>query len=194
MKQNQNENVQLYAERLYSAFTEAYPNKCDTLVIVQQMINIFIDGLYDDNLKLKVMRDEPKTFQDAISIATKEQNIRKRLMLRKEEIPVQRSKSEISNQFKISEHSEYPMEIDHCRPKQIKCSRCKKLGHESNSCRTKFVNELHNQSNRVFSKNRGSVGRTPKRSGVCWLCGQYGHWRRECSKRASPTLGYEQGN
>ena len=42
----------------------------------------FVDGLVNnDQLKMKILRDNPDTLQGAISIATKEQNLRARVNL-----------------------------------------------------------------------------------------------------------------
>lgn len=66
---------------------DAYPQPGDKAVVENQLINIFIDGLYFDYLKMKVLRDDPGTFQTAIQSDTREQNIRKRFTLRQYDGP-----------------------------------------------------------------------------------------------------------
>ena len=43
----------------------------------RQLIDTFLDGLVNnDQLKMKILRDNPDTLQGAISVANKEQNLR----------------------------------------------------------------------------------------------------------------------
>ena len=55
------------------------------MIVQQQLINAFIDGLAYDYLKMKVMRENPQTLEGAVGIAMKEQNLRKRFNLRKDD-------------------------------------------------------------------------------------------------------------
>ena len=41
------------------------------------MISFFIDGMYHDYMKMKIMRDKLRTLQEAITVATDEQNLRR---------------------------------------------------------------------------------------------------------------------
>lgn len=50
--------------------------------IQDQLVGFFTDGLLMDFMKMKVMRDNPHTFQGAVDIALTEQNLRKRFNLR----------------------------------------------------------------------------------------------------------------
>ena len=56
-------------------------------VVENRLINIFIDSLYFDYLKMKDLRDDPSTFQVAIQSAMREQNICKRFTLRQDDEP-----------------------------------------------------------------------------------------------------------
>ena len=47
--------------------------------IERRLIGIFVNGLRDDRLKIKLLRDNPDTLQRAITLATIEQNLRKRV-------------------------------------------------------------------------------------------------------------------
>ena len=46
-------------------------------VTESQLIDYFIDGLNHDSLRFKVMEREPTTFQAAVDIAIRHQNIKK---------------------------------------------------------------------------------------------------------------------
>ena len=59
--------------------------KLDKAVVESQLVGFFIDGLYHDYLRMKLMRENPKTFQLAVQSALTEQNLRKRLNLRSNE-------------------------------------------------------------------------------------------------------------
>ena len=65
----------MYAERLLTLAEDAYPAQQGSAVQRQQ-IDIFVDGLQEDQLKLKVLRVNPKTLDAAITTATNEQNLR----------------------------------------------------------------------------------------------------------------------
>ena len=49
--------------------------KVDKAVVESQLVGFFIDGLYHDFLCMKVMRENPKTFQAAAQSALAEQNL-----------------------------------------------------------------------------------------------------------------------
>ena len=48
-------------------------------MVEQQLIETFVDGVNNDQLKLKILKDRPNTLQGAISLATREQNLRARV-------------------------------------------------------------------------------------------------------------------
>ena len=56
--------------------------KVDKAFVESQLVGFFIDGLYHDFLSMKVMRENPNTFQDAVQSALAEQNLQKRFQLR----------------------------------------------------------------------------------------------------------------
>lgn len=145
VKQKQGENIQIFAERILSLAEEAYQNQGGDAV-ERQLIDIFVDGLTQDNLKLKILRDQPDTLQGAIAIATNEQNLRARVQM--------------THTF-ATQRKETPMEIDHSRGQRfkfrkfnrvnttqqnrnpkVKCWNCGQEGHISRDCRN---NETQNR-------------------------------------------------
>ena len=113
-KHVKNESVQVCSERLYVLANDAF-TKEDKVVVESQLVGFFIDGLYHDLLCIKVMRENPKTFQAAVQSTLTEQNLQKRFQLRS------------SDHDHAETRSGKPMEINHIRP-QRKCFLCHKGG------------------------------------------------------------------
>ena len=81
--------MQVYAERLLTLVEDAFVGQ-QGAPIQRQLIDIFVDGLAEDQLKLKVLRENPATLEAAVTCATNEQNLHKRFNLRthREHYPV----------------------------------------------------------------------------------------------------------
>jgi hypothetical protein len=94
---------------LLSLAEQAYEGAEDARVTEGQLIGFFTDGLYSDRLKIKVMRDDPKTLQEAIDSARAESNLQQRFQLRTGR-----------NYFAPNSNVRKPMEIDHYRYQRIR--------------------------------------------------------------------------
>ena len=70
------------------------------------MIDIFVDGLLNDQLKMKILRDQPETLQGEVAVATNEQNLRARVQM--------------SQHSRASNKSHASMEADHSRGQRFK--------------------------------------------------------------------------
>lgn len=163
VSQKPGETVQVYAERLITLSEEAFPGQ-QGLAIQRQQIDIFVDGLLEDQLKMKILRENPATLDGAITIATNEQNLRKRFSLR-------------TRQNRVPEDER--MEIDHYRP-TFRCFKCNKKGHKSKDCRVK------QQVNAVDSRAKQS---DYYKDIICWYCNNKGHIKRDCRKRQLDLKG-----
>ena len=87
VRQCPSESVQMYSERLLRIAEDTYPpssqkDQSGRELVQKQLLDVFCDGLFHDYLRMKVMRTDPKTFEEAVEIAMKEQNLRKRFNLR----------------------------------------------------------------------------------------------------------------
>ena len=78
------------------------------------MIDIFVDGLLNVQLKLKLLRDQPDTLQGAVAICTNEQNLTTRVQMARHD----------------SNSSYTQMETDHSRGQRFKfkSSKAKSIG------------------------------------------------------------------
>ena len=142
VKQKTGKTIQVFAECILSLAEMAYLNQGGDAVECQ-LIDIFVDGITNDSLKMKILRDQQHTLQGAIAIATNEQNLRVRVQM--------------SHSHAQSSHPE-PMEVDHSRGqkfrgqnqykyrrvnsanpaqnlRQVKCWNCGMFGHISQECR-----------------------------------------------------------
>ena len=79
-RQKSGETIHNYAERILSLAEDTYNNQGGDAV-ERQLIDIFVDGLTNDQLKMKILRDQPDTLQAAVGVATNEQNLRARVQL-----------------------------------------------------------------------------------------------------------------
>lgn len=202
IKQKREENVQMYSERLIDmavdAFAEQFSSHEGRRAVEPQLIGYFQDGLYNDVIKMRVMRMNPRTLQAAVTIAMEEQNLRKRFELRKGDVDDNRPPKTKSNftsppfynatsfnyqpapvHAPISspspanmEREETPMEVDHIRPSK-RCERCAKRGHVARECRARWPATGH----------INAVQEGPNSVRGCWVCGSPQHFKRECPER-----------
>ena len=160
--QKPGETVQVYAERLITLSEEAFPGQ-QGAAIQRQQIDIFVDGLSEDQLRMKILRENPATLDAAITLATNEQNLRKRFSLR-------------TRQHYTPDYER--MEVDHYRP-VLRCFNCNKKGHRAKNCRARPpVNAVDNTS-----RNQN------ERDMLCWYCHRQGHFKKDCRKRQADLNG-----
>ncbi|XP_053387151.1 uncharacterized protein LOC128550971 [Mercenaria mercenaria] len=190
IKQKPDENVNVYAERLLTLAEDAYENQdqgqnhiANLAVIQKQLIGHFLDGLTENFLKMKVMRDSPETLQAAVTSAMNEQNLRDRFNLPLGNVTCQQNISEICQKAK---------DLDHTQP-QIRCQYCRRLGHNVKQCRTrqKYVHAilLRKKATRHMQKLSQSKFQNNydwKKYIDCWNCGKLGHFMRECKSVLRP--------
>lgn len=196
IKQNLGENVHTYVERLLTLAEDVFqvqahgPQQAANLAVIErQLIEYFIDGLSENFLKLKVMRDAPVTLQAAVTSATNEQNLRTRFNLRFNTPDAYQNSSRHEN-----------MEVDHIRP-QKRCQFCNRQGHSIKDCRTRQrrgVNEVHAINNELSQRQNGRYNQSNqsysysnwKSKMLCFNCNKPGHFYRECRDFRRNRLTY----
>ena len=170
VKQEKNENVQIYAERLLSLAEQAYEGADNARVTEQQLVGFFVDGLYSDRLKLKIMRDNPTTMQDAIDSARAEYNLQQRFQLRT-------GRTYFSPQSNIGE----PMEIDHFRNKR---NRPNDEYRHRQRPRPRQVDKRNVHTRKVFAVHKPK----PRSEITCWECNKTGHYSFECPRKKQLSI------
>ena len=156
VRQKPNESIQIFAERLLALGEDALEGIGDEFV-ERQMVGFFIVGLYKDQMKLKIMRENPLRFDDAVMIATREQNLTKLFQLRTQNSDAASSQKSFGPG--VSRQGEYePMEVSHARLKGA-CLYCKKKGHHVQDCRVR-KRDLSANISEVYQARRGKLSVT----------------------------------
>lgn len=84
LKQGKGESVQNFYDRLISLAEEAFDaDDIGDDVIQQQIIEIFVDGLTSDPMARKLIRSKPNTLENALKLATEEQQATRSFALRR---------------------------------------------------------------------------------------------------------------
>ena len=192
IKQKPEENVPLYAERLLSLAEEAFTGQNGGVAAIErQLVWFFIDGLAHDNLKMKVMRENPATLQAAVGSAMTEQNLRKKFNLR------------IGRETDSNVRHTEPMEVEYALPPKH-CHVCYQLGQLASHCSNRpHINAVASINpdrgvgrkesysiNRNFPNDRGNRQMRSKAHIICWNCREKGHYQNECH---APLIGENRG-
>lgn len=75
IRQKEGENIYCFVERILSLAEDAYSAdqaQNGQTIIEQQLIGFFIDGLTEDGIRLKLLRENPQNLQIALKLATTE--------------------------------------------------------------------------------------------------------------------------
>lgn len=153
VRQKANESVQMYSEKLIGLAEEAFVGQdMSSDCIDKLLIGFFVDGLQQNSLKYKLLRENPATLGAAIETALKEENLMRRYQLR--------MGRETDHRLPTFDEEE-PMEVDQFRPTT---RRPDTRAHPRPAA--------HQDRRRVNAVSSGAQ--------FCFRCGGPGHFAREC--------------
>ena len=124
LKQNKDEDIQFFAERLLGAAQRVYPQQNEHIrpIIESQLLSIFLAGIWDKNIRAQVERSGRRTFDMAYALALREHQIFQRCTAQK------RQDGPAHNNVRGHES----MEIDHNRNRFYNDRRRRLERHERN--------------------------------------------------------------
>ncbi|MCG8113595.1 MAG: hypothetical protein N0E59_22825 [Candidatus Thiodiazotropha taylori] len=178
--QRDSETVQSYAERLIELAEQASTGLDNPAqqALATQLVGYFIDGLTSDQIKMKLLRVNPPTLDEAVNSAIYEVNLRKRFNLR------------AGRDLQPDRPGHEPMDIGHIRPRRWQNTRHERAG---NSDLRRQVNAVNYQGNN-YSRGQGYQYRQPNNElgykstsnlngRRCYLCNSPNHLKRECPEK-----------
>ena len=199
IKQRSGESVQGFAERIRQLADEAYPQvNLQQGLIQNSLIEAFIDGVHNDGIAKKLMRNRPQfqNFDQAVDAAVQEQQVTK--------------------QFGVRRSGEEPMDVSVVRsrsspsPVEVKldnlCDKLNRLVSLNEEPEEKFVNpeqeiaQLNLKLAKLERQVKGQRGPNPSRfqppprstkkfswtptgQPICGYCDKAGHMIRDCRSR-----------
>lgn len=163
-RQQRNETVHQYGERLLKLAKEAYGDKMTTeptkTLIDGELVGIFVDGLISGSMQEKVYRADPKSVPQALQVAHQEDLVRKRF-----------AGSRPPNPPYGHNRKEEPMEVDHTRPQRFQ-------HHSSARQELRQRQQGARPDMRRRDRPQGNAPQPPPKR--CWNCGRTGHLLANC--------------
>lgn len=141
IKQNPGENVQSYAERILSLAEIGFAGE-NNATVRGQLIDIFVNGLANEQLKLTILRKEPVTLNDAVAIATNENIIQQRVQISRHDESKPKFKpydvshmreSRYTGRGKLGHRSPNIQNVN-AVGREIRCWGCNSTGHIFRNC------------------------------------------------------------
>ena len=189
-RQKTGESIAVYAERLLRTADDVWPDSdLKDPLIEQQMVGVFTDGLIDNGVARKVMRENCEEFKTAVQIAMQEEKMGRRFELRHRHVPrFKQTSNPRTSQSKAPVHDDrdiQPMDVDAFHGR---CYKCGRKGHRAVDCRMKRVQEVRSSTLTCFKCGQTGhglntcVNRGVPQTGRCWCCGSKDHRQAQCPK------------
>lgn len=198
IKQKRGESIQSFAERIRTLGQEAYPNQQGNNPLVQDsLIEALIDGVVDDHIARKLIRERPDDFEDAVVRAIREQQASKHFSMRRN----------------VYARNEEPMDVNSVVQPRLAdkvdqlCDQLEKLmpapkPEEPSNPIEDVLAKVENLERKI-SQNFGGQARggqkdrrqwTPDGKPICLYCNIPGHIQRDCRKRKMNQKHKQQSN
>ena len=163
LTQQKGESVQTFSERILGLADDAYPgHNIDNPLIQSVLIDAFIDGLTDDHIARRLIRNVPGTFNQAVQVAADEQQASRAFSIRRRDEPMEVDSIAVENGQAIGQLRKQ-MEVLNTKIGQMTqgetipkskfgskkpryewtsegkpiCFFCKKIGHKQSQCYSK---------------------------------------------------------
>ncbi len=169
LRQGAGETLPTFVERIISTAEDAYLGQDFNNPLIQtQLVEAFIDGLREDKVAHKLIRDRPDTLERALELASREAQNNRAFHLRRRHA------------------EEEAMEVDQVES-QGESGRIKQLENT--------VNNLSDKFDRVLTRLLSGNNQTPKVAQnkplkwaedgkpICGYCDKIGHIRKDCLKK-----------
>ena len=180
--QGRSESVQNFCERLMTTAKSAYnEDKLRNEFVQQQLVEYFTDGLLEDNAVKRIVRKKPATLEEALGIATEEQQVQRSFELRRgqdpsaEHTPMEVDAISSGNKDELTEMKNMMQEI--LRSHQ-----------EDHAARTRIpINQAAHPQPPQQMNNRRPYPSTLTDTRRCYKCQRIGHISANCRTPSAPT-------
>ena len=210
IKQKEGENIQAFQERMLELAEEAFPpNEIRQQIIQRQLVDIFIDGVRDNHVAKRLIRNSPATLQAAARVAAEEQVTTRQYALRRREEPMEVDYASKDPKASLKGSRMDQMEASLATLSQqlqefLAVTRSgATAGNGAYVPRSGAVNNGVYNPNPGAGVNSGAYSRpnanenwTDDNRPICFYCKIPGHKKAECRKfeRDKATQGQDKGN
>ena len=193
IRQKRGETIQSFVERIRSLGQEAYPNQNHNNPLIQDsLIGALIDGVCDDHIARKLIRERPDDFEDAVTISIREQQAAKHFSMRRQTDEEPMNVSQVSRPKLDEKVDQLCDQLDRLLPQTQQPIQpiVENLLAKVDSLEQRVSNQSRYLKQQSYAKREGpSKPRQDKRQWttdgkpICLYCQKAGHIQKDCRKR-----------
>ena len=203
LKQNSSQTLNEFVENIHKLAEDVYsPSELMDDKIQKILVNIFVDGVYNDKIAKKLLRSRPNNLNTAAEQAHAETVLDNMLVLRenkpKNKFEINSTESlipDLADQINIIKTK---MEELTKKDPQPSMSNTNNTQHyqqtpQFHTIKPNYSQNYQNYHNPPFSKFRFTAEGKP----ICFYCQKEGHYQRDCYKKKreqAPTARYPRSN